>query len=280
MLELAILCLIAVVIVVVWQPFFRLVLLGVILFLKRLLLKSETVIGKENVPKKGSVLVLTNHFTTGEEAGLLFYYLTLIKGLMQVYLLYKKELEEGTNLLTKLGGLVALIVLRGAGFRPTRREHKDEVASAWTAKKLDQKKTVLGMPEGTSRHPGLIIAKRKGLARIALKGNHPITPAAIPNGAKAISDGLKYWSSRFKIDKRHDLITIFGKTFYLSDLGITLENDPTGERATTEIMVRVGSMLPKDLWGEYGSAIADYLKSDQPHAAYYRDLRASLSLLG
>lgn len=293
MLELAKLCLIAVVIVLAWQPFFRLILLGVIVILKKLLLKSETEIGRENVPK-GPGLVLTNHFTTGEEAGLLFYCLTRILGLMKVYLLYKKELEEGKNLWTKIGGLIALVFLRGAGFRPTRREQKDEVGSSWAAKKLSKGKTLLAMPEGTSRHEGLIIAKRKGLARLAMQGDYAITPAAVSYAAHAISDGLRTWFNRLqrlwdrlrnrpprpKIDTRHIITIRYGRSFFLKDHGLNQETDPTGERATTAIMVRIGALLPRDQWGDYASEIADFLKSEAPDAAYYRNRRTSLDHLG
>ena len=127
-----------------------------------------------------------------------------------------------------------------------------------------------------------------------MQSDYEITPAAIPIGEQGISDGVDTWRNRVqrlwdwlrrrplrpKIDTRHIVTIIFGKSFFLSELGINSENDPTGERATTAIMVRIGSMLPKNLWGEYASAIADYLKSDEPHADYYRNLRASLSLLG
>ena len=279
MLELVKLCLIAMVIVIAWQPFFRLFLLWFILLLKTPLLKSETQLGRENVPKKGPGLVLTNHFTTGEEAGLLFYLLSRIQGLMQVYLLYKKELD-GTNLKTMPFGLIARIFLRGAGFRPTHREQRDEVASDWTAKRLTRGKSILAMPEGTSRHEGLILAKRKGLARLAMQGNYWVLPVAIPNGAHAISDGLSTWRSRFKTDKRHNIVVVYGKPFFLKDLGLNLHNDPTGEKATTEIMVRIGAMLPEHLRGFYASAVKEFLSGNASDVGYYRNLQTSLDHLG
>ena len=176
---------------------------------------------------------------------------------MQVYLLYKKELD-GTNLKTMPFGLIARIFLRGAGFRPTHREQRDEVASDWTAKRLTRGKSILAMPEGTSRHEGLILAKRKGLARLAMQGNYWVLPVAIPNGAHAISDGLSTWRSRFKTDKRHNIVVVYGKPFFLKDLGLNLHNDPTGEKATTEIMVRIGAMLPEHLRGFYASAVKNF----------------------
>src|SRR3989304_3255005 len=204
----------------------------------------------ENSPKSGPLLAGLNHFELVEEAGGLLYLQE-----DHVSLLYKKDLEEAGNPLTwvfaKVIKLISLgkkdptwgdnpikwafakvskFFLRGAGFVPTRREVRETTAVDMTVQALHQGWRIMAMPEGTSRgHDGLIYAKRRGTQRIAMQVNCLVIPVAVEGGKNALWDGLRSW---LFLAKKHTLIIRRGLPFRFSDLGLSLENDPGGERAT------------------------------------------------
>ena len=243
----------------------------------------------ENLPPVGPALIGVNHSTTAEEAGGVFH---VEEG--HISMLYKKELEERDNpfkwvsakvrkffLKRELGEVdnplkwvfakVSKFFLRGAGFVPTRREVRETTAIDMTVQALHQGWRIMAMPEGTSRgHDGLIYAKRRGTQRIAMQVDCPVIPVAVEGGKGALWDGLR---SYFFLAKKHDLVICYGLPFRFSDLGLNLENDPSGERATFELMVRIGAMLPKRLRGYYTDGVDQFLASDAPDAEFYRKLQ-------
>ncbi len=228
-------------------------------FLKILLIKKVVEIGRENVPLQGPVVITPNHFSTGEDPGVLF---ILIKNLV---ILYKKELE-GTNLISFLPGLIVRIFLRGAGFIPTRRDRKDLDAGLKMYQELRSGSWVLGMLEGTSRHHGLIEGRRRGIAREAMRANCLVLPVGLIGTTHALTDPLHGKG-------RHTITVIWGKPFCLSDLGLNLSNDPEGRLAAEQIMIRVGCLLPKNLRGYYESQVETFLLSRKPHVDFYRNLQ-------
>ena len=229
--------------------------------------------GKENIPQTGMLIEHCSHFTTAEEAGIIF-----DLSPRRLYLMYKKDLETGTNLPTRLAGYFVKFFLRGAGFIPTERGVKDggtAVAQARWA--LKQGHAVLAMPERTSRQPVLIEASGKGTARLAMELDCPIQPIAVIGAPHAITHGLLAWLRLYPRQKLH---IIYGLPFRFSQLGLNLENDPTGKNATTACMVRIGAMLPKQFRGFYTQTVEEFLTSDAFDIDYYRKLQTSLDLLG
>lgn len=243
------------------------VLNGVIVFLKTAFIASIEEFNRENVPEAGKLIVCPNHFSTGEDPAILYNLLG-----EKLTIIYKKSLE-GTNLLDLLPGLFVRISLRLVGFIPASREEKDPKAVAKINYVLLNDGWILGMPEGTSRHTELVEGRRKGLAREALRLDCPILPVALYGTAHALTDGL------FGRGK-HKISVIYGKRLRLADLGITLENDPTGKRGTTAIMVRIGAMLPEQRRGYYAQEVEKFLASNDLDADYYRSLQSLVHQLG
>ncbi len=225
-------------------------------------------IGRENLPKDGPVFMNANHMTTAEEAGIILDRLPK-KG---IHILYKSDLEKGKNPLTYvIGAFIVRPVLRLAGFIPTNRDIKETVAVEKIIDVINQKGWLLAMPERTSRQPVLVEGKGKGTARIAMQYDCLVLPIGVSGAKGAIVNGLK---SYLKLGKKQTLTIAYGQPFRLSQLGISQENDPTGERATTAIMVRIGALLPRYLWGFYEEQIEEFLSSDAFDVSHYQSIQS------
>ena len=248
-----------------WWPF-RASLKVLAVTLKTVLVGKVSEINRESVPTNGSFVVASNHFSTGEDPGILFILLD------KLTIIYKKDLE-GTSFWSRIPGLIVRVFVRGAGFFPATREEKDLLAIARMNYVLSHGGRILGMPEGTSRHFGLIEAKRRGIAREAMAMNCPVLPVSLQGTSKALTDGLL-------LRGKHKITVIYGKPFRFSDLGLDLEKDPRGEQATTLLMVRIGAMLPEHLRGFYTEAVVEFLASIALDVGYYRNLQPSLDQLG
>lgn len=238
----------------------------------RLLIAWKEEHGRENIPLEGMLFQHCSHFTTGEEAGIIFD----LSPRRDLRLIYKKELESGETRVKNAAGKVVKYFLRGAGFIPTERGVKDGgTAVAQMRYWLRRGHALLAMPERTSRKPALAEAPGKGTALLAMELDCPVQPIAVINGPDAITDGFRAW---FRLRKRHKLYIFYGLPFrYSRQLGITRENDPTGRAATDACMVRIAAMLPKKLRGFYTEAVEQFLANDSFDVDYYRKLQTSLS---
>lgn len=238
--------------------------------LKLLLTKNVVEIGKDNIPTKGPVFAHTNHLTTAEEAGIILDRLG-----QSIHVLYKADLESGKNPLTwVVGFFIVKPVLRLAGFIPTRRGIKETTAVEKVEDVIAQEGWLLAMPERTSRHTELVEGRGKGTARIAMQYDCPVWPIGVSGAKGAIVNGLK---SYVGLGKKHVITVAYGRPFLLRELGLTLNNDPTGEKATTEIMVRIGALLPRNLWGYYEREITEFLESNIFDASFYQETQSRLN---
>lgn len=233
----------------------------------------------ENLPKEGPLLIAINHFTTAEEAGAVFH---CQQG--YVSLLYKKELEDGGNPLTFIFGRVSKVFLRWSGFTPTRREIKETRAVDMTKEALRMGWRLLFTPERTSRnHTSLIYAKGRGTQRIAMGLDCLVAPVAVENGKGALKNGLLSYIRplgflpflKFARNwRKHVIIIRYGPVFRFNDLGLNLEIDPEGERATTELMIRIGALLPVEQRGYYTGTIEKFLASDDLDVGFYKEVQS------
>jgi hypothetical protein len=235
--------------------------------LKLLTTKEVFEINKEYLPRRGPVFMHTNHFTTAEEAGVILDRLS-----QGIHILYKADLETGKNPLTwVMGGLLVRPVLRLAGFIPTRREVKETTAVEKVCFVIERKGYILAMPERTSRHDTLIEGRGRGTARLAMQYNCVVLPIGVSGAKGAIVNGLL---SYLRLGRKQKITIAYGRPLLLSQLGIDLQNDPTGEQATTEIMVRIGALLPKSLWGYYHERIEEFLNSEVFDVGHYREVQS------
>ena len=209
----------------------------VLLALCRLLFRMK-IVGLNNVPMKGGVLIVSNHLHNADPV------LISVACPRPVHYMAKKEL---------MGIPVIGRIIRYGGAFAVDRGRADRQAIVQATERLHQGIAVGMFPEGTrsvSRH---IERALPGAGLIALRGDVPILPAAIIgterlplNGAKQMADDRR---------GRWDVTVTFGQPF-------RLEPKPGGKRLTPEeainlAMTRVAELLPESYRGIYGTEITE-----------------------
>ncbi len=169
------------------------------------------VIGKENIPKEGGVLLCCNHLSNFDPP-LLGAYIE-----RQIHYMAKQELFEKpilTSLLPKLGAY------------PVRRGMSDKKALKTTIELLKEGRVIGLFPEGTRSKEGTL---RKGLAGagfFALRSEAAVIPCAIIGPYK-----------RFKKVK-----LVYGEAINFSQLR---EERVSAEEATAYIMEHIRQLIEK-----------------------------------
>lgn len=120
--------------------------------------------GEENLPRRGGVLVVSNHTS---------YWDPVVVGCAlrrRVYFMAKAELFK----IPLLG-----FIIKALGAFPVRRDGADR-ASIRRALELLRAGEVVGIfPEGTRSHHGELLEPHLGAAMLALKGGVPMLPVAV-----------------------------------------------------------------------------------------------------
>ncbi|QDR80748.1 lysophospholipid acyltransferase family protein [Sporomusa termitida] len=149
------------------------------------------VIGAENIPATGGVIIAANHISLWDPPVLG----TALP--RRIHFMAKEELF--TN--PVLGWLISRL-----GAFPVKRGIADRTAIR-TALSLLENGSVLGLfPEGTRSKTGVLGAPEPGLAMLAVKAGVPVVPAAIIGTNKVLRDGHLF--PQFRV--------IFGEPLYLS----------------------------------------------------------------
>jgi len=154
---------------------------------------NPKIIGKENIPKKGSFILVANHSSN-------FDFISMgITTKRQVHFLAKDSLFKG----------VLKPIMNGAGAIPVNRKIKDKSVIPRGRKAL-QNGLVLGIfPEGTFNKGSFVLAPFKiGAVKLAFEEEVPIIPIAI-NG--------EYRFNKLKI--------VVGQSFIVESENLELENN-------------------------------------------------------
>jgi 1-acyl-sn-glycerol-3-phosphate acyltransferase len=204
----------------------------VLLALCRLLFRMK-IVGMNNVPMRGGVLVVSNHLHNADPL------LISVAFPRPVHFMAKKELMT----IPVIGRLI-----RWGGAFPVDRGKADRQAIVQATDRLQQGIAVGMFPEGTRSVSRQIERALPGAGLIALRGNVAILPAAITgserlpfNGAKQLHDDAR---------ARWQVTVTFGKPF-------RLEPGPDGKRLSSDeaivlAMTRVAELLPESYRGIYG----------------------------
>ena len=193
------------------------------------LVTSRDIRGLERVPKKGAVILTSNHFSSGDPP--------MICGVIprRIVWLAKQELFDapGVGLLYKMGGFI-----------PVRRFEAD-IRALRRCQEALRRGHMLGMfPEGT-RSGGRLGRGEPGTALIALRSRAPILPMAIWG-----TEHVKLPRSLFGRTRVHIRV---GEPFSLPREGkVTKQHIAQG---TDEIMRRIAELLPEHYRGEYASKV-------------------------
>jgi len=195
----------------------------------------KQVVGLENVPRRGPLILASNHVNLLDPP--------LLAVLMPRRIIYMGKVELWETPI--IGPLYTL-----AGFIPVQRFGAD-LAALRKAEKVLRQNQVLGMfPEGTrSRKPGLSKGQ-PGTAIIALRSGAPIVPVAVSG-----TEGVAVPRSFFRITR---VRLVFGKPFELPK-GRRL-NAELVEQCTERIMKEIAVLLPEEYRGVYAELVANQSK--------------------
>jgi len=195
----------------------------------------KQVVGLENVPRRGPLILASNHVNLLDPP--------LLAVLMPRRIIYMGKVELWETPI--IGPLYTL-----AGFIPVQRFGAD-LAALRKAEKVLRQNQVLGMfPEGTrSRKPGLGKGQ-PGTAMIALRSGAPIVPVAVSG-----TEGVAVPRSFFRITR---VRLVFGKPFELPK-GRRL-NAELVEQCTERIMKEIALLLPEEYRGVYAELVASQSK--------------------
>lgn len=180
------------------------------------------VIGAENIPATGGVIIAANHVSLWDPPVLG----TAIS--RPIHFMAKEELFTNpvfSRLISRLGAF------------PVRRGIADRTAIR-TALSLLEDGSVLGLfPEGTRSKTGILGAPEPGLAMLAVKAGVPVVPAALIGTNKVLRDGHLF--PQFKV--------IFGKPLYLS------RDSSSGKDSLDSLSGKVMSEIDRLLKSESGT---------------------------
>jgi 1-acyl-sn-glycerol-3-phosphate acyltransferase len=195
----------------------------------------KEVVGLENVPRRGSVILASNH-------------VNLLDPPLLAVVLPRRIVYMGKIELWKTPIIGPLYTL--AGFIPVQRFGAD-LAALRKAERTLRQNHVLGMfPEGTrSRKPGLGKGQ-PGTAIIALRSGAPIVPVAVTG-----TEGVAVPRSFFGLTR---VRVVFGKPFELpKDRRLSTE---LVEECTERIMKEIAVLLPEEYRGVYAGLAASQPK--------------------
>jgi 1-acyl-sn-glycerol-3-phosphate acyltransferase len=193
----------------------------------RLFAKFE-VSGRENVPAQGPLIVVSNHLSNLDPAIVA----SLLVG--KPGFLAKSELFKNPAL---------RCLLKGYGAFPVDRGRADVRALNWAVHRLKAGGIVVVFPEGTrSRGAGLLKA-HSGPVLLATMSGAPLLPVAL-TGSEPLQNLARV------LMPRADMTATIGRPFTI-DAGPGRIGREALERAASEMMWRIASMLPEAYRGHY-----------------------------
>ncbi|KPL05479.1 MAG: hypothetical protein AMJ73_00555 [candidate division Zixibacteria bacterium SM1_73] len=176
--------------------------------------------GAEFIPKKGGVIIASNHAAYVDPPFL------GAASTRELYYLAKTELFSN--------GLLGWLIRKYNAF-PIIRGSFDRKGMSQAAELLREKKALLLFPEGTRSRDGNLLEPKLGLGKIALEAGVPIVPAYIANSKDLFSTFLK----------RRRLVILFGSPILKSWLDRIPKDKEGYKRIGQEIMSRIRMLKEK-----------------------------------
>ena len=172
-------------------------------------LYRPNIIGKENIPKKGPVVVCGNHTHNMDSA------LLISSTKRTIHFLAKDELFKGTG----------KFFFKGMACIPVNRRQKDHNALESAIKVLEEKKLIGIFPEGTfNRTKDIIMPFKYGAVSMASKTKSTIVPFSI--------------TGEYKLFKKNSVTICFGKPYKIKTDDLTEANE--------ELMEKVKALIVKN----------------------------------
>ncbi|GAB3606688.1 lysophospholipid acyltransferase family protein [Conyzicola nivalis] len=202
------------------------------------------VTGLDNIPKKGGVIIASNHLSFIDSV-----FLPLVLD-RRIFFLAKSDYFKGRG----LKGWATKAFMNGTGMLPIDRSGgKASEASLNTGLKVLHDGEVLGIyPEGTRSPDGKLYRGRTGVARMILEGNVPVVPVAMIDTEKVMPIGTK-------IPKVQRIGIVIGEPLDFSRFA-GLEGDRFILRSITdEIMYELNRLSGQEYVDIYASSVKDRL---------------------
>ena len=204
------------------------------------------VVGAENIPRTGPVILASNHLSFIDSI-----FLPLVVR-RRISFLAKSDYFVGRT----LGGWAVKHFLLGTGMLPIDRSGgKASEASLNTGLRVLAQGNVLGIyPEGTRSPDGTLYRGRTGVARMILEGNVPVVPVAMIDTEKIMPQGTT-------IPKVQRLGIVIGEPLDFSRFA-GLESDRFILRSITdEIMYELNRLSGQEYVDVYASSVKDRMSA-------------------
>ena len=185
------------------------------------------VIGRENVPPMGPLIIVSNHQSNFDSS------LLGVSIPRRLWFLAKENIFRGP---------FASWFLRSYGAFPLNRHGADLRAYRWALDKLAYDQVLLIYPEGT-RSRGSLRKARTGIVRLALTAQAPLLPVGI-TGTERLGTVARVFNPTGKL--RVNIGTVFSLP--------SIEGKPSTEvlqSLTDMIMQRIAALLPESYQGAY-----------------------------
>lgn len=156
------------------EPFLYKIVRPIITIFFKLLFTPQ-IIGKENIPSSGKVIIAGNHTH-------IFDCLLLMSSTKRsIHFLAKKELLDGPK----------KIIFKNMGLIPVNRKTKDHQALQTAINYLNEDKLIGIFPEGTTEKQRGMLPFKMGAIKMSKETNSPIIPFAISGDYHLFSKNLK-----------------------------------------------------------------------------------------
>jgi 1-acyl-sn-glycerol-3-phosphate acyltransferase len=197
--------------------------------------RSFEVIGRENVPLEGGLIVASNHMNNADPPAV------MLAVPRHPTFMAKKEM---------FGWPVLGLIFRAFGAFPVRRTEAD-LAALRAATELVQRGEMLVMfPEGTRSRTGGLGKGHPGTALVALRTDTPVVPVAV-TGTESVR-----WPWIFLKPRSIKRITVtIGEPFQVPP--VQRINNESAAQATDLIMRRIAALLPPEYRGVYANVDVD-----------------------
>lgn len=191
------------------------------------IISKRIVVGRENVPAEGAVIMIANHLSLVDPP--------LLGSVFPrpVHFMAKEELFHTP--------VVSWIVKNYLAF-PVRRGEADRQALQTTLRYLRNGEVVGIFPEGTRSHDARLHPAHPGAALIAARAGAQVVPVAVTGTHKIFAWPRNYLRPEVKV--------IIGRPFVLSADGQATRGEAL-DKLTTRMMNALAELLPDEYRGVY-----------------------------